>query len=297
MRKVVTNSEVPHLWAHKSQSDARNSTGSLFFENETIYSYGKHFPIAKHVTNARGESAVLFTTCDYSITTSGHKSNVSCSIPFGALVFHVDLSSLANTWREFNPAARIPEYNESIQECERKAARARSEWSRDYELRRAAELHAEATAFKAFYDLSENVVPLTTDLETVKAAVKADTARKAKETRELKAKLQIENATRVRQWLDGESVHLPYDLDTMLRIKNGVVETSRGASFPVEHARRGLMLVESVKASGQTWVTNGHTCHLGVYKIDRVDANGTVRAGCHVVKYEAIERIKPQLIA
>lgn len=46
---------------------------SFFFRGDTIYSYGQHFPIARHVTGTRGRAAVLFTTRDYSKTTSKHK--------------------------------------------------------------------------------------------------------------------------------------------------------------------------------------------------------------------------------
>lgn len=84
-------------------------------------------------------------------------------------------------------------------------------------------------------------------------------------------------------------------MPTELRIKGDTVETSRGASFPVEHARRGLALVRATIARGEEWRTNGHTCHLGAYKIERITPDGTVYAGCHVVTMQAIERIAPAL--
>lgn len=296
MRTVVTNSEVPHLWAHQSQSEARNANNSFYFRDETIYSYRDSFPLAKHVKNARGEKAVLLTTATYSVTTSQHTSDVRSSIPHSVQVFHVDLTDL-NRWAGFEPSKHVASYSERIQECERKAAKARKDWARDSELGRAAQLHSEALAFIAFYDLTVTVVDLATDLETVKAAVKADAQRKAKETRERKIQMEKDSAEQVAKWLSGEYAHLPYGLDTLLRVKDGEVETSRGARFPIDHARRGLVLVESVIKTGEPWHTNGHTCHLGNYRIDRIDANGTVHAGCHVVKYSAIERIKPALLA
>jgi hypothetical protein len=295
MKKVVTNSQVPHLWAHQTQSEARNSTGSLFFDGPTIYSYRTSFPIATHVTNERGEKAILFTTCDYSVTTSGHKSNVASSIPSGVHVFNVDLSNLDH-WNGFRPAGCVAAYNEQIEEHERKAARARSTWSVDHELRRASETREEAIEFVAFYGLSETVRELSANLETVKAACKADAARKAQQIRLEKASREKEYADQIEAWLRGGSVNLPYGIDTMLRVKNGEVETSRGVSFPVDHARRGLVLVDAVKSSGEAWQRNGHTCHLGHYQIDRIEANGTVHAGCHVVTYKAIERVREQIL-
>jgi len=59
-------SQIAHLWANQHQSEARNSSRNLFFNNDTIYSYGHHFPIGKHVKNNAGEYATLFTLRTYS---------------------------------------------------------------------------------------------------------------------------------------------------------------------------------------------------------------------------------------
>lgn len=79
-KRVVSSGEVAHLFAHKVQSHARNAKSSVFFNHDTIYSYGEHFPIARHVTNKSGKAAVLFTTGHYSVTTSGHCSMVRSAI-------------------------------------------------------------------------------------------------------------------------------------------------------------------------------------------------------------------------
>src|SRR5690242_10838325 len=88
-KQVFKTDEIPHLWAHKIQESARNALGNLYFEGDTIYSYGSHFPIARHINNKHGKSAVLFTTRRYSVTTSGHVSAVCSAIPGNVPVFHV----------------------------------------------------------------------------------------------------------------------------------------------------------------------------------------------------------------
>ena len=88
-KHVFDTGEIPHLWAHRTQDDARNRQGNLHFTGDTIYSYGSHFPIARHVTNDAGERAVLFTTATYSVTTSSHCSAVRSAISSGIRVFHV----------------------------------------------------------------------------------------------------------------------------------------------------------------------------------------------------------------
>lgn len=72
MKTVFSDiSTVAHLWANKAQGEARNS-GNFFFSGDTIYSYGYHFPIAKHMAGSQGENGVLFTERTYSNTTATH---------------------------------------------------------------------------------------------------------------------------------------------------------------------------------------------------------------------------------
>lgn len=75
-------STVAHNWAHKRESTLKKDTiaGSLYYEGDTIYSYGSHFPIAKHVTGKDGKKAILFTTRTYSNTTSKHLYTVRSAI-------------------------------------------------------------------------------------------------------------------------------------------------------------------------------------------------------------------------
>jgi hypothetical protein len=87
MAKVHKPDIVAQLWAEKRQEHARNARYSLYFQDDTIYSYGAHFPIARHVRH-KGKQAVLMTTGTYSRTTSKHTSLVryACS---GLRVFDV----------------------------------------------------------------------------------------------------------------------------------------------------------------------------------------------------------------
>jgi hypothetical protein len=81
----------------------------------------------------------------------------------------------------------------------------------------------------------------------------------------------------------------------MLRIDGDEVVTSRGARFPISHAKRALAFIRRVREFGQAYVRNGHTIHLGPYALDRIEPDGTVKAGCHVVSWKEIERIASAL--
>lgn len=79
MKTRFNNSELTHVWANQTQT---HGTGSnMFFEHETIYSYGYHFKLAQFVNNKEGQRCVLVNLKGYSNTTSKHQSLVWRAIP------------------------------------------------------------------------------------------------------------------------------------------------------------------------------------------------------------------------
>ena len=130
MKKVFTNSMVAHVWAQQSQEEGRNSNGSIFFCNNTIYSYGDHFPMASFETNAKEETCITVSTQSYSITTSQHQSLVRQAIPLhyreNNKVFYVP--SLKKVWGEnrLDHDANIKGFKTAHKNLARKITRARS---------------------------------------------------------------------------------------------------------------------------------------------------------------------------
>lgn len=86
MKKVFQTKEVSHIWAQQSQNEARNAQGNFYFEGATIYSYGKHFPIA----TLEGEN-VLFTLRSYSNTTAKHIRKVRGAVSHKNIIFCYDV--------------------------------------------------------------------------------------------------------------------------------------------------------------------------------------------------------------
>jgi hypothetical protein len=84
----TNNKQVAHLWANRSEESGKGS--HFFFNNKTIYSYGSHFPIARHAETKDGKPCVLFTTRGYSNTTSRHISITRSAIPSGLPIFYVE---------------------------------------------------------------------------------------------------------------------------------------------------------------------------------------------------------------
>lgn len=79
---------VAYLWANQLQIEARSGENFFFLDN-TIYSYGMHYPIGKVVRNAKNETAYVLNTDYVSQTTHVHSAIVERAIPNGALIFHV----------------------------------------------------------------------------------------------------------------------------------------------------------------------------------------------------------------
>jgi hypothetical protein len=349
-KQVFDTGEIPHLWAHKVQATARNARGNLYFDGDTIYSYGSHFPIACHISNKRGKHAILFTTRSYSVTTSGHISAVRSAIPKDVPVFHVYNPALS-------PRESLACYVSAVAENAKSASERKMETPRNEDVQRALSLIAECKAFCKFFGLR---VPKFAKLP------KIDAKKLAKQTKAIKDRRAAQDAKQRAEWearaarskaeadawnTSGFCKHAPqhdahqygekrtcetqteeeewnaksadiiaawragdpnahlrnaYNLPVMLRVLTfgadadvqesvAMVETSRGAQVPVSHAIRGLRFVRAVVARGEAFETNGKTFHLGHYKIDRVDVDGTLTAGCHVIPLAEIERIAPEL--
>ena len=304
-RHVFPNREIPHLWAHQTQDEARNGTGSFYFRGATIYSYGSHFPIATHVKGSQDQPGILFTSEKNSVTTSQHMSMVNRSIPPDVPVFIVPCQHFGFSEAEdrYQHEKNLKHYTRDVAEHLSTCARAHSSYNKEYQHEQAVELRKEALCYATFFGLPDPVIDPVPDLDSEKmAAIKSReakaSAKKAAETKRKTEEERVRWAQAAEQWRQGEYHHyLPYSLPTMLRIEGDEVVTSHGARFPIAHAKRGLVLVRAVMASAEDWHRNSHSCYLGHYSIDRIEANGTVHAGCHVVTWDEIKRIAPAIEA
>lgn len=350
-KQVFSTGEIPHLWYHKTQYSARNQQHNLYFENETIFSYGSHFPIAKHVQSKNGKkSAILLTTRTYSVTTGGHISAVRSAIPEDVQIFRVMRP-------DNSPESQLPYYLSEIKSNLDSANSRKMETTRNSDVNSAKSLILECRAFCKFFGFKTPKFPKLPKIDTKKlgqqlqaicdrqtardaarrAEWEAETARRKQEADNWNASGickheprhdahnygDVHDCARMREeeewmaksadiiaaWRNGDTTAVlrnPWNLPVMLRIRTfgadesvqfaaAQVETSRGAKVPVSHALRGLRFVRNVVKTGQAYQRNGHTLHLGNYAIARVDVDGTLTAGCHVIPYSEIERIAPEL--
>lgn len=92
--------------------------------------------------------------------------------------------------------------------------------------------------------------------------------------------------------------------DDMLECMDGdTVQTSHGASVPLEHARRAMRVWRlAVDANALPWRRGDYAQQdadtvVGHFRLDSIDAAGTVRAGCHTFYRPELERFEAVLAA
>lgn len=302
-RHVVSPDMVAHLWANQSQDSARNGRrNNFFFRGPTIYSYRTNWPIARHF---RGR--VLFNPNKYSLTTSKHErmardaARHHVKIPCPSL----HIAGGTNEDRDWKPDWKSDWawFEGRLLDIERQILKART--NLETRLNERQMLIEQASNYAEMMGLKRRLVEGDLDLEAVKercrkqdektarARAKAD---KARAERDRIASLEREEQKKL--WIDGHpNAHYRnrYEEPTLMRVRGDKLETSQGASVPLDHAKRAFRAILRCREEGTTWETNGHTLHVGSFAISKIEANGDFRAGCHTIKWEETERIARQL--
>ena len=77
----------------------------------------------------------------------------------------------------------------------------------------------------------------------------------------------------------------------LLRIRGEEIETSMGAHAPIAHAKRLWPAIKNCHDTATMWQSNGHTLPVGNFKVERIEADGTLVAGCHRIPFSELARI------
>lgn len=285
---AMSHDMVAHNWANRTRSGAEGF--NMWFSGDTIYSYGEHFPIARHCGNA-----VLFTTDSYSVSTAKHKT-ITWRACHHLTTFDVaDVMANCKTEHKYNYRKML----EAAWEYVGKASRARvnGPWLLDSAKRALADANAYTKHFKLGFsqiaDL-EALAPIMEKAERNAAARARKAARLAEQQRAEAYRLHLEEQRRralagreaLKQWCRGENVHPPHTRRPYVRIKNDEVQTSWGARVPLKDALRVFSAARRCRELGKTW-TPKRRVTVGHFNVDRIDNVGTIRAGCHVIPFRA----------
>jgi hypothetical protein len=291
MKKVFSShNEVAHIWASQSQSEGR--AGNIFFNDQVIYSYGLHFPVARFVPEYG--DIVLFTNRGYSSSTGKHKSLIRAAIPSNYEIVYCD------------DPTRSTDHNLGI--WARKVERLRSDFAA--KKLRISRGNLAVDVFKTcesviVYCMALKIAAPEWSNETNDEMTARDYVYELAKTREVKreaAKIErerlaaIDAKDRIALWQAGENV--PQNgfnyCSTFLRIKNDQIQTSKGANIPVADALKLWPLLLRVKQSGKTLEAGLHQINLGAYRFNSFDGQ-TLIVGCHSIEWDQLQLMAEQL--
>jgi hypothetical protein len=286
MRTVFSTNELPHIWMSQSQDEGRVSGGHLYFEKETIYSYGRHFPIARILPK---EKVIFLNNQSYSNTTSGHMSSVRMAIDNDYEVVGFSNPDL----KGYSPGMFDYEIS-SLQELAEKYPRARQRKESilsEFEgiqagMKRIIEILKIKTKISKRDKLWLNANPEETlkiaekEIELLKRERKAN----QKKAAEKKAKAQEQAYIDLEKWKAYDPEITSYNLSILspkafLRRKNDKVQTSQGATITLRTAEILFRMIDAGKE------IKGHRLD-NMYVVKSI--NGSLEIGCHSIPKEEV---------
>ena len=269
MKTVFNNTDCVHTFAQRTQQTGRTSNNNIFFEGDSIYSYGYHYELGRFLD----DKTILINDEGYSVSTGKHialligatshykqyyKTKVNIHLVFDEIM-HLK-NKLAKARKPQMYISRIYErwnsFNEYINERKR----------------------TELTKEKKYKEmlLFVNSLQNETSIQDLKDWAKEE----AKKKRE-KQKKQL--AEKLQKFKEYKTDYFRIDKNDYLRLSKCAqfVETSQGVKIDIEEAKRYLKLLKSgVMMRGQK---------IGNYTTISFDK--LLRIGCHNISKDEIKYI------
>lgn len=279
-----TKDEVAHLFAHQTQSEARDPKNRIFFRDNTIFSYGQHFPIATH--HKKGNKQILlFTYRTYGVTTTAHTNAVASACShleklycYDPLAAHRGIHD--ENLKSFDLKART--YIEKIQKATKPENYIPSlEYIKN-------QYQAYVTFFKIPKSKTVDLIYVTAPTPNKQAAKELIEAAKEKlKKAQIKKNALLVKNFRTHKTKTYYNIHNPNE--TLLRLSQDAqsIETSKGIQIPIKVAQRVLQTLQKIK-NGQEKAENHKILDYTITACNQKE----VIIGCHCVTWEEIEKIK-----
>lgn len=313
MKTSFSNKQCAHVWAQRTQEHGHS--GSMSFRGGKAYSYST---LQANLFDApNGRTVCLFTERTYSVTTSRHVSHYWHALAPEVLKFTVPYLEPCADGRDADHARNLTYLRRVYADALAALMRAPGEsWKlqgdRPRENLRAlahtVQLYADAFAIAGVDDLS-----WMTDADAVEARrdrllnspeARARAARKLAAEKERERRQRLTMQERLAEWRNGARVpwfnYTDESGSALFRIVGDNVETSRGATVPVEHVRRVMKFYTAVRASCRVFSRESGGADradvtLGHFVLDSIDIDGNVRAGCHFFSAAEVENLARML--
>jgi len=293
MKNLKNIDETIHSFFNHTHESGKS--GNVYFENNTLFSYGSHFELAKFI-EFEGKQYLFINTSSYSNTTSKHQSKVrsyinkslvekvfyfdfrnNSSYYYSSYSFHLDKTNLIET---------INRLINSSKDCFNSQLRARENtWNYSHGMQF---LNTAKSLNDIFYSLigTDEIILISNlfyEIETLRneAEQKSILINETRGEREkLKQIKQLErNKERLEQWLKGENIRDLYNLPIHLSLKDRIIETTKGAKITLNE---GLNLLNKIKNN-----ENVHGLKVGSYTVNGFN-NDILHVGCHKISMEQI---------
>ena len=284
---MKTNSEIAHIWAN--ELTYKGQQGNLFYSGKTVYSYGYHFAIAKHIDY----KTVLITTRGYSNSTSkhinlvkqaiSHKDKIYCFNPTGSHEENINrfILEILNEGASLLNARKPEKYLLEIDFIKNKL----NKYLEYFNLKLSKE-QAGKIDIKNKEDYFEII-------------------KSQKEKREKEEKSQIVKGKKLypiyvhnfrnglnqdftfeeKKWIDKYNFSIGCPI--IFKIKETEIESSKGVKIPINIAKRYINKFLNNELRVLDQILN--------YTISKVDKNSLV-VGCHNIYKNEIDYLKNQLI-
>lgn len=333
MKTVFSNSrEIPHLWAHQTQSEAR--AGNVSFRGLKFYSYST---VIAQLVETRGGMVAVFDSCRYSVSTAKHQSLALSAVSHlpRYYVRRGERGTYDLTPSRADVAAKIQEIADTVAAVEAGAGSHKARFER---IQGLADRVEQVRQFAKVFKLGAPVIPPTVRKalkpETLAAyqarAEKAEAAKNTpaaiakrekaalyrakkkaaeeqaeKERREkIVAEANAKHAGFVAEWRAGAINHIPFVYgytggtpDAVRLIQDDgrdVVETSRGARVPLSAALKLFRYCQRVRENGRDFVPQSEF-KVGHYALNMITAEGAARVGCHLLAFDEMAALFAKL--
>ena len=289
MRNILKNiSETAHFWANNIQPSGKAS--NLFFENNIIYSYWYHFPIAKHIK----DNIILFTSEDYSVSTSKHKNEVLHAIPHNKKIFTVPRVNIYDDRN--NIGLHTDNIKYYISEIKHNLNISNRAWKYKAEyLRQSLSLKNQLSDYlkifkvksKLPYSIKKQLKNiLNTDNAEILEIIQAENIKQA----EIKKQNELKQAEKLKKllpdWRNNKIYSLPYSKTQYLRLNDNRIETSLRVKISIETFKKYYtMLKNNISLIGE---------NIDNYKVLK-QTNNLLTIGCHKISINEINYIAAKL--
>ena len=290
MKKVFQNtSEVVHVFAQQTQSEGRNQSGSIYFRDNKIYSYGSHYLLGEFIN----DETIIINDFGYSVTTSKHINElINATSQYNQ--FFASSIDIKNVQTEINynlkklAKANKPEiYISNII----KLGNNLTKWVKFCKENKIKKEHFSKYNYivnKSDYNYKKmlkiaNSFLTPEAIEKIRAKGKKDAIKqKAKDKRELKTKLDKFNAYKIDRFNIGQFDYL------RLSQNKQFVETSQNIRIEKSEAKKLYFAIKNkIDIRGQK---------IGYYTINKID-NKALTVGCHKICIKSVQKVGQILIS